>query len=112
MPARLRSIARAARITLARALRRRPAVCRRRLAPRAAGAPGGAGPGRLAGWVPGGRQVLVAREARGEGRDRRTYEVIALDTLLTQRQAAGPDALGPFRRWSDPWWKRLTVGLR
>jgi hypothetical protein len=38
--------------------------------------------------------------------------VIALDPLLTQRQAGAPDALGPFQRWSDPWWKRLTVGLR
>ncbi|HSV83943.1 MAG TPA: hypothetical protein VLK85_32495 [Ramlibacter sp.] len=66
----------------------------------------------FAGWVPGGRQVLVAREARGEGRYRRSFEVVDLETLITQRQSPEPDALGPFQRWSDPGWKRGTVSLR
>ena len=66
----------------------------------------------FAGWVPGGRQLLVAREVRSEGRWRRSYEVVSLDSLATQRQAGEAQALGPFQRWQDPDWKRLTVSLR
>jgi hypothetical protein len=66
----------------------------------------------FAGWVPGGRQVLVAREARGEGRYRRSFEVVGLDSLATQRQSGEPSAPGPFQRWQDPAWKRMTVSLR
>jgi hypothetical protein len=66
----------------------------------------------FAGWVPGGQQVLVAREARGEGRYRRSYEVVALDTLVTQRQSGEATALGPFQRWPDAGWKRMSVANR
>lgn len=66
----------------------------------------------FAGWVPGGQQVLVAREARGEGRYRRNYEVVSLDSLVTLRQSGDPGALGPFQRWQDPAWKKMTVSLR
>jgi hypothetical protein len=66
----------------------------------------------FAGWVPGGRQVLVAREARGEGRYRRSYEVVSLESLATQKQSPEAAALGPFQRWQDPAWKRMTVSLR
>ncbi|MBC5784017.1 hypothetical protein H8N03_13785 [Ramlibacter sp. USB13] len=66
----------------------------------------------FAGWVPGGQQVLVAREARGEGRYRRSYEVVGLDSLATQKQSPEAGALGPFQRWQDPAWKRMTVSVR
>lgn len=66
----------------------------------------------FAGWVPGGQQVLVAREARGEGKYRRNYEVVNMDTLTVQRQTADPATLGPFQRWQDAGWKRMTVSLR
>jgi hypothetical protein len=66
----------------------------------------------FAGWVPGGQQVLVAREARGEGRYRRSYEVVSLDALATQRQAGDVAALGPFQRWQDAGWKRMSVAVR
>ncbi len=66
----------------------------------------------LAGWVPGGREMLVAREARGEGRYRRSFEVVRLDTLAVARQSGDPGALGPFRRWQDPAWKAATVSVR
>jgi hypothetical protein len=66
----------------------------------------------FAGWVPGGQQVLVAREARGEGRYRRSYEVVSLDSLATRSQAGDPSALAPFQRWTDPEWKRLSVSQR
>lgn len=66
----------------------------------------------FAGWVPGGKQVLVAREARGEGKYRKAYEVVSLDSLATQRQAGEANALGPFQRWTDAGWKRMSVAVR
>jgi hypothetical protein len=66
----------------------------------------------FAGWVPGGQQMLVAREARGDGKYRRNYEVVGLDSLTVQRQTGDPSALGPFQRWQDAGWKRMTVSLR
>lgn len=66
----------------------------------------------FAGWVPGGSQVLVAREAAGEGRHRRNFELVRLDTLATVRQAPDPSMLGAFRRWQDPAWTRETVSVR
>ncbi len=66
----------------------------------------------FAGWVPGGSQVLVAREASGEGRYRRNFELVRLDTLATVRQAPDPAMLGAFQRWQDPAWKRETVSVR
>ena len=66
----------------------------------------------FAGWVPGGTQMLVAREAQGEGRYRHNFEIVRLDTLATVRQAADPSMLGAFQRWQDPNWKRNTVSVR
>jgi hypothetical protein len=66
----------------------------------------------FAGWVPGGRQMLVAREARGDGTYRRRFEVVRLDTLAVAQQAREPGELDAFRRWQDPAWKRLTVSVR
>jgi hypothetical protein len=66
----------------------------------------------FAGWVPGGSQVLVAREAQGEGRYRKNFEIVRLDTLATVRQAGDPTMLGAFQRWQDPAWKRNTVSVR
>lgn len=66
----------------------------------------------FAGWVPGGSQMLVAREAQGEGRYRKNFEIVRLDTLATVRQAGDPSMLGAFQRWQDPAWKRNTVSVR
>jgi hypothetical protein len=65
-----------------------------------------------AGWVPGGTQMLVVREARGDGRYRRAYEVVRLDTLAVVRQAGDPAILGLFKRWQDPAWKGATLSIR
>lgn len=66
----------------------------------------------FAGWVPGGSQVLVAREAMGEGRYRRNFELVRLDTLGTVRQVPDPSMMGAFQRWQDPAWKRQTLSVR
>ncbi len=66
----------------------------------------------FAGWVPGGKQLLVAREARGDGKYKRNYEVVSIDSLATARQSVDPAALGAFQRWQDSAWKRMTVSLR
>ncbi|HYC44686.1 MAG TPA: hypothetical protein VED01_04280 [Burkholderiales bacterium] len=66
----------------------------------------------FAGWVPGGRQMLVAREFRSEGRYRLSFEVMRVDTLTAERQAGDASILGAFQRWRDPSWKRQTVSLR
>ena len=66
----------------------------------------------FAGWVPGGQQMLVAREARGQGRYRKSFEVVRLDGLTTERVTGDVAALPLFQRWQDPAWKRQTLSLR
>lgn len=66
----------------------------------------------FAGWVPGGKQMLVARETRSGERTRRTFETISLDSLATERAAEQPNALSVFYRWQDAAWKRNTLALR
>ena len=66
----------------------------------------------FAGWVPGGKQVLVAREARGEGKYKKSFEVVKLNTLTTERQAAEATMLGAFQRWQDAGWKGMSVSVR
>lgn len=72
----------------------------------------GVGYAEFAGWVPGGQSMLLAREAVAEGRTIRRFEVVGLDTLIPQRTAFHAEALGPFNRWADARWKRLSLALR
>lgn len=65
----------------------------------------GLGVAEFAGWVPGGAQMLVAREFRAEGKYRRSFEVVSLSTLATERQSGEPALLGAFQRWSDAAWR-------
>ena len=65
----------------------------------------GLGVAEFAGWVPGGTQMLLAREFRAEGKYRRSFEVVSLATLAAERQSPEPALLGAFQRWSDPAWR-------
>ena len=66
----------------------------------------------FAGWVPGSKRMLVVREYELEGRFRRRFEVVRLETLATERSASTPELLPTFARWQDSTWKRTTVAMR
>jgi hypothetical protein len=72
----------------------------------------GVGYAELAGWVPGGKQLLVAREAIGDGKHQRNYEILRVDTLTSVGQATDPTLLPAFQRWQDPAWVQASLSLR
>ena len=80
--------------------------------PPAAGGPG-LGYAEFAGWVPGPtRKLLLAREARIEGRPTRRFEVMALDGFTLDKSASTPRLLAAFNGWADAGWKRGSVSQR
>ncbi len=66
----------------------------------------------FAGWTPGNKELLAAREVRKDGRYKTSYEVLRRDGLVTDKQADKPNNLSPFYRGQDPQWKAKTVSLR
>lgn len=66
----------------------------------------------FAGWVPGAKKLLAAREAKIGGKFVQSFEVLDLETLAVEKHAGNPNALSLFYRWQDAAWKRQTVSLR
>jgi hypothetical protein len=64
-----------------------------------------------AGYAPGTRRLLIAREVKNRGRFRRSFEELRLDDLALVRQASSPELLRDFGRWQDVAWRRDTLAL-
>jgi len=65
----------------------------------------------FAGYVPGSRRLLIAREVKVRGRFRRSFEELRLDDLALMCQASSPELLRDFGRWQDATWRRDTLAL-
>lgn len=65
----------------------------------------------FAGYAPGTRCLLIAREVKDRGRFRRSFEELRLDDLALLREAASPGLLRDFGRWQDVAWRRDTLSL-
>ena len=65
----------------------------------------------FAGYAPGTRRLLIAREVKDHGRFRRSFEELRLDDLALVRQASSPELLRDFGRWQDVAWRRDTLAL-
>lgn len=66
----------------------------------------------FAGWVPGGTQMLAAREAKVDGRYKLSFELMNLSSLEVERWADKPASLTAFYRGQSPSWKAQTVSIR
>jgi hypothetical protein len=66
----------------------------------------------FAGWVPGAAKMLAVREARIDGRFKRSFEVINMVSMEVEKQADNPHSLSLFYRWQDAGWKSGTLSLR
>ena len=62
--------------------------------------------------MPGGKQVLVAREVRGDGKYKKSFEVMKLASVTVKRQAGEAAMLVAFQRWQDAEWKGGSVSVR
>jgi hypothetical protein len=66
----------------------------------------------FAGYAPGTRRLLIAREVKERGRFKRSFEELRLDDLALVRQASSPELLRDFGRWQDLAWRRDSLALR
>jgi len=66
----------------------------------------------VAGFVPGKRKLLVAREARIENRFVRRFELLDIETMTVEKSGNAAQQVAGFGQWADPAWKRGTLALR
>jgi hypothetical protein len=66
----------------------------------------------FAGWAQGAPQMLLARETKIAGRQKRSFEVVRIDTFTTEKQASDSNLLVAFTKWQDANWKRSSLSLR
>lgn len=66
----------------------------------------------FAGWVPATNKILTAREIKIDGRFKRSFNVISMDSLQIEKTANKPESLSTFYRWQDPAWKGQNVIMR
>jgi hypothetical protein len=66
----------------------------------------------FAGWVPGNKQFLVARETVSDNEPKTSFELWDRATLKVEKRADKPGNLTAFYRWQDPAWKGGTVAVR
>jgi hypothetical protein len=55
---------------------------------------------------------LVAREARVQNRYKRSFEVVSLESMASEKQASDPALLGAFQRWQSANWRASTLSIR
>jgi len=65
----------------------------------------------FAGFAPGTKRLLIAREVKERGRFQHRFEELRLDDLALVQQAGSPDVLRDFGRWQDVAWRRDTLSL-
>jgi hypothetical protein len=69
----------------------------------------------FAGWAPGPgtkSRLLLAREAKVDGRVARRFEVRDTHTLALDKSASTPQVLAAFGTWASPLWKKTTLSQR
>jgi hypothetical protein len=66
----------------------------------------------FAGWVPGTTKMLAAREIKVDGRFKRSFDAINMESLQVEKTADKPESLTMFYRWQDAQWKQQTIALR
>lgn len=66
----------------------------------------------FAGYAPGPKRLLIAREVKDRGRFQRHFEELRLDDLALVRHASTPELLRDFGLWQDVAWRRDSLALR